>query len=78
MRTITDMMQFTPQPTGFLCILACGHGDTTGPVFPYGFEMGFFAVESEAAKFSDPGGCRAVRLLRCGGFDAYRDRKSVV
>lgn len=28
---------------------------TVGPVFPFGFEMGFFAVESEAAKLSDPG-----------------------
>lgn len=27
----------------------------TGPVFPFGFEMGFFAVESEAAKLNDPG-----------------------
>lgn len=27
----------------------------TGPVFPFGFEMGFFAVESEGAKLSDPG-----------------------
>ena len=27
----------------------------TGPVFPFGFEMGFFAVESEGAKLNDPG-----------------------
>lgn len=71
MRTFTDMVQFAPQPTGFLCIPACGHADATGPVFPYGFEMGFFAVESEAAKLSDPGGCRAFGRLRCGGLDAY-------
>lgn len=27
----------------------------TGPVFLFGFEMGFFAVESEGAKLTDPG-----------------------
>lgn len=27
-----------------------------GPVFPFGFEMGFFAVESETSKLNDPGG----------------------
>lgn len=30
-------------------------GFCTGPVFPFGFEMGFFAVESETSKLNDPG-----------------------
>lgn len=34
-----------------------------GPVFPFGFEMGFFAVESEAAKLNDPGTDEANVLI---------------
>ncbi|CAN0257367.1 unnamed protein product, partial [Ectocarpus sp. 12 AP-2014] len=42
-------------------------GRAKGPVFPFGFEMGFFAVESEGAKLNDP----AFQAVRCQVLDYF-------
>ncbi|CAM9175911.1 unnamed protein product [Choristocarpus tenellus] len=39
----------------------------TGPVYPFGFEVGFFAVESEWAKLTDP----AYQAVRCEVLDYF-------
>ncbi len=48
-------------------------GLASGPTHPFGFEMGYFAAESEAAKFPDP----ALQAVRCQVLDYFYKQREI-
>ncbi len=73
MSAISDVvMRMEACDTPSMC---CMHysGRASGPTHPFGFEMGYFAAESEAAKLPDP----ALQAVRCQVLDYFYEQREV-
>ncbi len=49
-------------------------GQAAGPTHPFGFEMGYFAAESEAAKLPNP----ALQAVRCQVLDYFCEQRELM
>jgi hypothetical protein len=58
----------------YCCCYSYNSGKAAGPVYPFGFSMGYFAGESEWSKLPDP----AMQAVRCQVLDYFTQQRTFV